>query len=291
MRGGAQIVEARICAGADENAVDADVRNRSAGLQAHVFQRALGSFLIVQVLKVMRIGNARVDAGDHAGVGAPGNLRRDLFGLEFDNHVELGSIVRTQKFPTLDRFLKFYSARNERPPFEIRESCVVRRDHSSARAAFNRHVADSHPAFHGKFANGLAAIFRNVSGAAADADFSDDGENDVFRGDAFRTFAVNENVHRLGFGLHEALRGENVFDFAGADAERERAESAVRGSVAVAADDGVAGLRDAQLGADDVNDALVLAVHVEQANAAFAAIFFERFKLEARVGVKDGQGT
>src|SRR5204863_4554369 len=132
-------------------------------------------------------------------------------------------------------------------------------------------------AFHGKFADGLAAIFRNVACAAADADFPDDGENDVLRGDAFGTFSMNENVHRLGFGLHEALRGENVFDFAGADAERQRPESAVSGSVAIAADNGVAGLRDTELGANDVNDALVLAVHVEQADAAFAAIFLERF--------------
>jgi len=52
-------------------------------------------------------------------------------------------------------------------------------------------------------------------------------------------------VQCLGARLHEALRGEHVLDFAGADAERERAERAVRGSVAVSADDGLPRLRDA----------------------------------------------
>ena len=51
--------------------------------------------------------------------------------------------------------------------------------------------------------------------------------------------------------------GENVFDFAGSDAECERAECAMRGGVAIAADHGHAGLRQAQLGSDDMHDALM----------------------------------
>src|SRR5260370_36929374 len=45
----------------------------------------------------------------------------------------------------------------------------------------------------------------------------------------------------FGIGTSEV---EHVLDFAGADAEGESAERAVRGSVAVAADDGLPGLRD-----------------------------------------------
>src|SRR5579859_116102 len=291
VRGGAQIVEPRIGARTDEDAVHGNIRDRRAGFEPHVFQSAFGGFLIVQILEVVRIGHARVHAGDHAGIRPPRNLRRDLFGLQLDGHVKLCAIVGMQLLPTRNGFLEFFSARNERTPFKILKRCVVRRHHSGARAAFNRHIADAHAAFHGKFANGLPAVFRNVAGAAADADFSDDGENDVFRGHAFRTFSVHENVHHFGFRLHEALCREHVFHFARANAESERAEGAVRGSVAVAADDRVAGLRDAEFGADDVHDALIFAVHIEQANAGFAAIFFEGFKLEAGVGVNNREGA
>ena len=55
---------------------------------------------------------------------------------------------------------------------------------------------------------------------------------DVFGGDAFGALAVDDDVHGLGARLHEALGGEHVFDFAGADAESERAECAVGGGVA-----------------------------------------------------------
>ena len=61
----------------------------------------------------------------------------------------------------------------------------------------------------------------------------------------------------FGFDLQERLRGEDVLDLAGADAERQGAERAVRRGVAVAADDRHAGLRVAELGTHDVDDALV----------------------------------
>src|SRR5207302_1434455 len=139
--------------------------------------------------------------------------------------------------------------------------------------------------------NGFAAVFGDVAVAAADANFSDDGENQVLCGDTFGALSIYENVQRPGARLHETLRGENVLDFAGANAERQRAEGTVRGGVAVAANNGLAGLRDAQFRADDVNDALILAVHVKQADAGFAAILLKGVELELGVVIEDGQGA
>src|SRR6267154_3958530 len=82
-----------------------------------------------------------------------------------------------------------------------------------------------------------------------------------------------------------------MLDFAGADAECQRAERSVSGSVAVPADDRLPRLRDAELWPDDVHDALMLAVHVKEAHAGFAAIFLKRLELQAGVGVDDGQSA
>ena len=87
------------------------------------------------------------------------------------------------------------------------------------------------------------------------------------------------------------MRGEDVLDFAGADTEGESAEGAVSGGVGIAANDGLAWLGDAEFGADDVDDALVLAVHVEEANAEFVAVALEGFELELGVVVEDGEGA
>ena len=66
-----------------------------------------------------------------------------------------------------------------------------------------------------------------------------------------------------------------MLHFAGADTERQRAERAVRRGVAIAADHGHSGLRKSQLGADDVNDALLVAMDSEQPDAEFLAVDFE----------------
>src|SRR6202030_4563314 len=113
------------------------------------------------------------------------------------------------------------------------------------------HVAHAHASARGRGGNGFPAVFGNVAVAARDARFSDNGENEVLGGNAPRALAVDENVERLRARLHEALRREDMFDFAGPDAESQRAERAVRGSVAIAADEGLAGLRDAELQVND----------------------------------------
>ena len=64
-------------------------------------------------------------------------------------------------------------------------------------------------------------------------------------------------------------------DLGGADAKRQRAESAVRAGVAVAADDGSARLSEAQFRADHMNNSLPIAAQREEANAELLAIGFQ----------------
>src|SRR5437879_4947832 len=288
-RGGAQIIEARIGARADEHAVHGNIHDGRAGFEAHVFQRAFRGLLIVEILEIVRIGDARGDAGNHAGIRAPGNLRCDLLGVQLYGHIKLCAVVAPQCSPALDGFLKRFAARNKGTAFEISERGFIRRDHAGARSAFDAHVADGHAAVHRKGTNCLAAVFGDVTVATANANFSDDGENQIFCRDAFGALSVYKNVQRLRARLHEALCRENVLNFAGANAEGQSAESAVRGSVAVAANNGLAGLRDAQFRADDVHDALILAVHVKEADAGFAAVFLQRIELELGVVIENGQ--
>ena len=87
-------------------------------------------------------------------------------------------------------------------------------------------------------------------------DLADEVQDHVLGRDAGAELAVDAELERLGLRLQQRLRGQHVLDFAGADAEGQRAERAVRRGVAVAADDRHAGLRVALLGADDVDDAL-----------------------------------
>ena len=93
---------------------------------------------------------------------------------------------------------------------------------------------------------------------------------------------VDGDRHGLGPLLGERLGGEDVLDLAGADAEGQRAEGAVGRRVRVAADDRHARLGHPELGADDVDDALVLVPAREQGDAELAAVLLERLELAAR---------
>ena len=93
--------------------------------------------------------------------------------------------------------------------------------------------------------------------------------------DARLQLAVDAHFAGLGLALQQALGGQHMLHFAGADAKGQRAKSAVGGGVAVAADDGHPGLGQAQLGADDMHDALVGAVQAIQADAELAAVVFQ----------------
>ena len=146
---------------------------------------------------------------------------------------------------------------------EIRVDLLVGRDEARLGAAFDRHVAHGHAPFHRQRADRVAGIFERIAGAAGSADLADDGEDDVLGGDAGRQRAVDHGAHVLRFGLDQRLGRQHMLDLGSADAVGERAESAVRGGVAVAADERGARQREALLGPDDVDDALALVELVE----------------------------
>jgi hypothetical protein len=116
---------------------------------------------------------------------------------------------------------------------------------------------------------------------SAGADRGDDREDDVLRGDTRRQLAVDGHGHGAGPLLGERLGREHVLDLARADAERERTERAVGRRVAVAAHDRHAGLGEALLGADHVDDALPGVAHAVEPDAELGAVLREHLDLLA----------
>ena len=89
--------------------------------------------------------------------------------------------------------------------------------------------------------------------------------------------AIHRDAKSFGQRLRQTLRGQNVFHFRSADAERQRAECSVGAGVAVAADDGHARLGQAQLRADDMHDPLLRRMHVVERNAELGAVAPARY--------------
>ena len=86
---------------------------------------------------------------------------------------------------------------------------------------------------------------------------------------------VHAHLVGLRLALEQRLGGEDHLDLAGPDPERQRAERPVRGRVRVTADDRHAGLREPQLRADDVDDALGVAAERVDRDAEVGAVRLE----------------
>ncbi len=56
---------------------------------------------------------------------------------------------------------------------DIFKGRFIRRDHAGPGAGLDTHIADGHPGFHGKCADGLAAVFQYMPGAPGRAEYAD----------------------------------------------------------------------------------------------------------------------
>src|SRR5207244_5124823 len=85
--------------------------------------------------------------------------------------------------------------------------------------------------------------------------------------------------HCPRFGLRQALRCQNMFDFAGANSKRKRTERSMRAGMAIAANDGHSRLGKAEFRADDMNDPLFPRINIEEGDAEFGAVMAQSLDL------------
>ncbi len=251
------------------------------GAQAHVLERA-------RVRLVAGLGHPAGDRRDLARIGAPGDLRRERRDIDGDDAVVARALVRAVGVPAGERLLP--RLLHAGTALEVGEGRLVGRDQARARAGLDRHVRDGHAAVHRERADGLARVLDDVARRAVGADLADQPEDQVLRDDAARGHALeaDEQLGRPPVG--QRLGREHLLDLARADAEREGTERAVRRGVRVAADDRHAGLRDPELGADHVHDALAAMSPAVAADAELRAVAVERLELELRELVADRLG-
>ena len=222
---------------------------------------------------------------DHARMRAVADGRAHVGGIEALFAIVAGAFVAGQRAPMCQRAIPGFALRRHRPTLQVGKRRFVRRNQCCARARFDRHVAQGHALFHVQRADGAAKEFQHMPGAAIDADPADQVQGQVLGAGLRRQFALDMDGEILRLALQQALRRQHVADLGGTDAEGQRAEGAVRGGVAVAADDGHARLRSAQFRADHVHDAAAVAAPAVQRDAELHAIGFQLLHLRGRLGI------
>ncbi len=287
----AQVADAAVRAGADEDDIDRLAGDGLAGLQVHIGEALLEAAAGRVVRHLVEGGDVAVDADAHARVGAVGDHRLELVRVEDDGLVVDGALVGGEGAPVGDGLVPIGARGGVAAAADVVEGGLVGGDETGPRAALDAHVADGHPLLHVERADGLARELEDVAGPATGADPRDEGEDDVLGTHAGLEGAVDADLVGLRLALEQGLGGEDHLDLARPDAERQRAERAVGGRVGVAADDGHAGLRQAELGADDVDDALgVAAVGVDR-DAELGAVGLELPDLGGTLLVEDREAA
>src|SRR5690606_27521800 len=137
---GAQVFDATVGAGADEDAVNLDVRDLRAGSQAHVLERALLGDALDLVFNLVRIRHDARDGDDVLGRGAPGDDRRQVACVELHDAVEVSAFVRVQRLPVGAGQIPGLALWSAGTVLDVLECGLVRSDHACACAAFDGHV-------------------------------------------------------------------------------------------------------------------------------------------------------
>src|SRR6266487_264879 len=152
--GHAQILQARIGAGADEDGVQFDVGDLLTGLQAHVLQGALVALALQWITHSGGIGDGAIDVGDHARIDAPRDLRTQAVDVDLMYGVELRAGIAGELTPGRDGLIEELTLRRVGTALDIGEGRLVGRDHASTRTGLNGHVAQRHASLHREIAHG-----------------------------------------------------------------------------------------------------------------------------------------
>ncbi len=102
---GAEVFDAAVGAGAEEDGVDFDVLHRRAGLEAHVLVGALEGLAVGFRGGVFERRHTGGDGGGHAGRGSPGDCGSEGGGVDVELAVEGGAGVGGEGLPMRDCFL------------------------------------------------------------------------------------------------------------------------------------------------------------------------------------------
>ena len=179
-RGGStQVLDARIGAGADENAINRDLGQLLARCDGHVIERVAQIFA--------RTGSASRDgSGTQASIGRASSgvvpqVTMGAMALPSSVHLAVETRIRigSKRRPRLDGSIESIPFGRVGTTFKIGESGCIRRDHSAAPSGLDRHVAQRHASFHGQCADSAPAEFDGMALRSVGADMRDDCESDV----------------------------------------------------------------------------------------------------------------
>src|SRR5215217_198976 len=192
---GAQVLDAGVGTGPQENSVHFYVPYRRPWLQRHVAERPL-------VALVLRLRHLPIERHGLGRRRTPRDVRNQVLRLYHYFLVELGALVGPKVLPLLDGDIPLLTLGGELSALQVLEGGLVGGYEAGPRAALDGHVAHGHAALHRELPDGLAAVFDDVPRPTAGPDAIEDAEHEILGRDVGGKVAL----HGDGHGLRAALR-------------------------------------------------------------------------------------
>src|ERR1700677_2934599 len=126
------------------------------------------------------IGYTVRDRYHHPRTGAPGDERREIFGMQHQFAVELGAGIAGERLPFCHCTIPVGAGRAEAPSLDVAEGRLVGSYHARSSTSLDAHVAQGHAAFHGKSTNRLTRVLDHAAAGAVGSYVADDAQRNIF---------------------------------------------------------------------------------------------------------------
>jgi len=281
-----EIGETTIGAATEEGDIDFESVHRCSGSDLHVLNGLDGGCTIL-LREVLGIRDRLIDEDSLSRGDAPGDGGEDILSPETNDIVIDGVGIGGNGLPARDGGVPLSSLGGVGAATQILESSLVGIHIADARTALDGHIADGHAFFLSEIIEGRAAVFVGIADAAIHAEVADDVQGDILGIDAGDELSINIDAANLGLADRHGLGREDIAHLASTDAKGDGSKGSVGRSVRVAAGNRHAGLGDALLRPDDVNDALIAAGQIKKGNTGFGAVLAQF--LDHRIGEGIGE--
>ncbi|MNQ90111.1 hypothetical protein D3C85_1054390 [compost metagenome] len=255
-----KIFDTSICTRTDEDIVYFQICHWCTWFQIHIFKRFFSRFTFIFCFEALWIWNQGSYASSHTRARTPGNLRDQCICIEFQYPIICRAFVCNKIGPFCYCCVEISALRYIFTTTQVVECSSIWSDETSSCATFNGHITNSHTLFHGKTTDCIACVFNNITCCKISSVLRDNAKNQVFRCYAWLQAASDTNFQGFCSGLLQSLCCHNVLNFTCSDTESKCAESAVCGSVAIAANDCFAWVCKTKLWTHNVNYTLIKAV-------------------------------
>jgi len=262
-----------------------DIHQPGSSLQAHVLQGATHALGLDLVGLSIRIRHYRTDGQHHLRRGPPGKLGLDAGGIHLQYRVKLGALIAMVVTPDCHRLLPPLAIRGIRSTLQIVYGGVIHRHDSGTGTGFDGHITYGKTTLHAEITHGIPGKFDHIAGTTGGTQPADNGQGDVFSGNALTQFAIHLYQHGFGLFLDQTLGGQHMLHLRGTDTKGQGTEGTMGGGMRVTTYNGHSRQDCPLLCPHHMHHTLTDIVHAKLCNSKLFTVLIQGLHLQASDGV------